>query len=65
MCVVGEHVPRSFVVHHSGQSDTAADNGCEGVNASGGGAEGNPNRRLLFRVIEPEVVILRLSGNLN
>lgn len=55
LCVVGERVPRSFVVHHLGQSDTAADNGCEGVNASGGGAEGNPNQRLLCRVGELEM----------
>lgn len=47
LSVAGERVPGSFVVHHSGQSDTEADNGGEGVNVAGGRAEGNPNQRLL------------------
>ena len=55
--VVGERVSGGFVVHHPGQSDTAADNGGEGVNAAGGRAEGDPNQRLLCRVGEPEILL--------
>ena len=57
MGVVGERVSRGFVVHHPGQSDTAADDGSEGVDAAGGCAEGNPNQRLLCRVGEPEILL--------
>ena len=55
--VVGKRAPGSFVVHHPGQSDAAADNGGEGVNAAGGRAEGDPNQRLLCRVGEPEILL--------